>query len=1787
MDSDTQGPKNKLLDRMKRTIILISFIGISLASIAQTKYYFPYVEVDSMKVFNSLVMEGDTVSVEGAVPGQILQKTGANKWSAVNNSASTFDSITWNTSRGEFYIWVNGLLTDTIAIDGRYTKLGGASEGQLAVWDDSVTIIGHPELVWNDTYNRLGINLVGIPETELHMVGSIKLIPDPVHEISAYIYFDSDSILIGEGGDQDRLLLQGATLAIRTGGTLGNDGDVLTSDGEKASWEPGADMFKSVYDKNSNSQIDLDAGGTGRASFNAYELVVGTGGSSLGQVSGTGTTGQILTSNGTTSYPTWQNITSIPGFDGLSGGTPTYLPYWTTDTTLGNTVVKYDAVNSRVGVNVTSPATTMHIDGDLRLGQNIGSYKKVQFGSTATEVGEDGAAGRLLLKGNSISINAGTTGLGLNGQVLVSDGTTASWQNVSVEGGGSGGTLAGGVTPYIPFWQNDTTLANTDAQWIVSPSKKLLVNGDGQFGDSSGDSKDIYFGSSNVSVGEGSVANRLELKGNSLAVNINGSAGTSGQLLTSNGTTASWSNLNVDSTKYSTIFRTKELISDSLSTLDLTGTIQNLSKSKTGNSVTVNISEGTGTIFSVADGDSLTTNEIQNLSYTASTRVLAIDGAGSTDATLPLFSTSNTDPGLVNGGSDIATKFLRGDNTWQTITDKYPSSVSVYGTETKRISIFLNTGDSISTQFNDNGGTGADNWGSQVASVDLTMNGDGTSISPLGIDSGIVATRVYVQEAISDSLSGFVATDSQNLSSTRSWNNVAVNISGGSGTIFSVADGDTLSTNELQSLSKSKTGNSVTINILGGSGTTFSVADSDSSTTNEIQTLTYNASTRLLDLSGTATDATLPLFSTSSNQAGLAPGSNSAGSTYFLNGSGTWTVPTGTSYTEGEGIDINTSSRVIKLDIPSIGTTSNPSDDAVTYMPFYNSTTGTHFKQGMSAISDLPFWNAEKIRNINVASTTPTNGQALAYNSTAARWEPTTLGTGVTSFNSRTGAVVPTSGDYSASMVTDAAELSSTNIFLESQTLRASSPKIDLYDTNTSSLSSGITIAGSDSTLYKRFILGYNRSAREAYIYSGTNIPIKFGPGGSGETARLTPQKTLELGTIASEPSVRSNYGAFYTFNGLPYFKYGSTTYNLSSSSGDSYLSLYNGALYPTTIGHNLYLGDIYPSKTTKLYSSTTASNGWGAYFYGGATSHGLSIQAGGATYTPLLVEANDGTDLFRIQGTGSIYAHNINNSATEYSLYYNTSTKEITYSGVPSGTGSSGDMLTSYWDASSNNAIDVSRGGTNLTSYSVGDLIYASGSTALSKLPISTNGYVLTMYNNLPAWRPSASGFANPMTSAGQMIIGGSGGTATVLSAPGAAGLVLTSTGTTGAAWAWPPGGSMTWPTTAGIPVYSGSNSWGTSITLGDDDGTYLKKNGTWGTPSVSASSKWTDATTHVYPNSNREVTIGGTAQRYGRALEVTGEVDIESSSTSAYMLNMSNTASGGGIYLTTSDDGGLLSPFKIFDSALGSDILAIEATSQYGEIYMPALPPATTETYVLKWNPVGGKVTYGTTGSGDGNWSLSGTALAPVSNSYNVSIGKSANERNRKLEVWGSGEFSEDVFVGEYAGKGKKVYYGSTSVHTGEGSSGELYLKGTTLKVDVGGSTGTSGQVLTANGSGGASWQTPASWNYGVQALSISSGTTTWSALSGLNGTISLSDSTIITMTNIVAGMTGNLTVTNASTAHMIQFTHATASVYVSPSLIVSNNKIQMTGSSKVDVLSWYYDGSKLIINGTLNYN
>jgi hypothetical protein len=60
---------------------------------------------------------------------------------------------------------------------------------------------------------------------------------------------------------------------------------------------------------------------------------------------------------------------------------------------------------------------------------------------------------------------------------------------------------------------------------------------------------------------------------------------------------------------------------------------------------------------------------------------------------------------------------------------------------------------------------------------------------------------------------------------------------------------------------------------------------------------------------------------------------------------------------------------------------------------------------------------------------------------------------------------------------------------------------------------------------------------------------------------------------------------------------------------------------------------------------------------------------------------------------------------------------------------------------------VAVADGGTNISSYATGDILYASGATTLTKLPVSTNGFVLTLSAGLPVWAAPSGGGGGSLT--------------------------------------------------------------------------------------------------------------------------------------------------------------------------------------------------------------------------------------------------------------------------------------------------------------------------------------------------------------------------------------------------------------------------------------------------------
>ena len=163
----------------------------------------------------------------------------------------------------------------------------------------------------------------------------------------------------------------------------------------------------------------------------------------------------------------------------------------------------------------------------------------------------------------------------------------------------------------------------------------------------------------------------------------------------------------------------------------------------------------------------------------------------------------------------------------------------------------------------------------------------------------------------------------------------------------------------------------------------------------------------------------------------------------------------------------------------------------------------------------------------------------------------------------------------------------------------------------------------------------------------------------------------------------------------------------------------------------------------------------------------------------------------------------------------------------VSSSLTSVGTITTGIWNGS---AIGPTYGGTGQTTYTTGDILYASAANTLSKLAIGSNTQVLTVVSGAPVWAAVGtvnSGTANQLTyyaSAGSAVSGNanatiSSGALTLGVSTTTAGSLILSGNTSGAvtlntaaaAGSW----TMTLPTTAGTNNYvlatngSGVTSW------------------------------------------------------------------------------------------------------------------------------------------------------------------------------------------------------------------------------------------------------------------------------------------------------------------------------------------------------------------------------------------
>lgn len=81
-----------------------------------------------------------------------------------------------------------------------------------------------------------------------------------------------------------------------------------------------------------------------------------------------------------------------------------------------------------------------------------------------------------------------------------------------------------------------------------------------------------------------------------------------------------------------------------------------------------------------------------------------------------------------------------------------------------------------------------------------------------------------------------------------------------------------------------------------------------------------------------------------------------------------------------------------------------------------------------------------------------------------------------------------------------------------------------------------------------------------------------------------------------------------------------------------------------------------------------------------------------------------------------------------------------VNVSGGTTGLTTSGGPITTAGTITFAGTLNETHGGTNQTTYAIGDILYASNANTLSKQAIGTNGQILTVVGGVPAWSSLSS---------------------------------------------------------------------------------------------------------------------------------------------------------------------------------------------------------------------------------------------------------------------------------------------------------------------------------------------------------------------------------------------------------------------------------------------------------------
>ena len=105
-----------------------------------------------------------------------------------------------------------------------------------------------------------------------------------------------------------------------------------------------------------------------------------------------------------------------------------------------------------------------------------------------------------------------------------------------------------------------------------------------------------------------------------------------------------------------------------------------------------------------------------------------------------------------------------------------------------------------------------------------------------------------------------------------------------------------------------------------------------------------------------------------------------------------------------------------------------------------------------------------------------------------------------------------------------------------------------------------------------------------------------------------------------------------------------------------------------------------------------------------------------------------------------------------------------------------------------------------------------------------------------------------------------------------------------------------------------------------------------------------------------------------------------------------------------------------------------------------------------------------------------------------------------------------------------------------------------------------------------------------HGMDVQALSGTTPAWNVVNGTNARLTLSGNTVLTISGLVAKMSGNLTIINPTAVYTLTLAGYTNEI--SPAIWSASNQPKTSGLGLKDCLSYYYDGVTLLWNGTNGY-